>query len=89
MSEAIAAVGPDTQSSSGVIARHPNASVALGSGSGLGALVVWIVGLSGTAMPPEIGAAIGGVIAATALFIGRRGIKGALSAIWRGDRPGA
>ena len=89
MSEAITAVGPDTQSSAGVIARHPNASVALGSGSGVGALVVWIVGLSGTAMPPEVGAAMGGVVAAIALVIGRRGIKGVLTAIWRGDRRGA
>jgi len=85
MSEAIAAAGPETERQTGVIARNPNASVALGSGSGFGALFVWIVGLSGTTMPPEVGAAIGGVVAAVALFIGRRGIKGAFTTIWRGD----
>jgi hypothetical protein len=35
------------ESTGGVIAKRPNASVAVGSGSGLGALVVWIVGLGG------------------------------------------
>jgi len=43
-----------------VIAKHPNASVAVGSGSGLGALVVWIVGLGGVVMPVPVGAVIGG-----------------------------
>jgi hypothetical protein len=86
MSEAIAAAGPSTQNSPSVIARHPNASVALGSGSGLGALIVWLVSLSGTTMPPEVGAAIAGAIAATALFIGHRGIKGAASALWQGEQ---
>jgi hypothetical protein len=86
MSEVIAAAGSDTQTSTNLVARNPNASIALGSGSGIGALVVWLVGLSGTPMPPEVGAAVGGLIAATALFIGRRGIKEALNTIWRGDR---
>jgi hypothetical protein len=85
MSEAIAAAGPEAERQTHLIARNPNASVALGSGSGFGALFVWIVGLSGTTMPPEVGAAIGGVVAAVALFIGRRGIKGAFTTIWRGD----
>jgi len=85
MSEAIAAAKPEAGRQTGLIARNPNASVALGSGSGIGALVVWIVSLSGTAMPPEVGAAIGGVVAAVALFIGHRGIRGALATIWRGE----
>jgi hypothetical protein len=86
MSETLTAGGNDTASSGRVIAKHPNASVALGSGSGLGALVVWLVGLSGTAMPAEVGAAIGGSVAAVALFIGRRGIKGVIHALWQGDQ---
>jgi hypothetical protein len=89
MSRTPAAVGNDTISSGRRIARHPNASVALGSGSGLGALVVWLVGLSGTSMPAEVGAAIGGLVAATALFIGRRGIKGVIQALWQGDQTPA
>jgi hypothetical protein len=85
MSETLAAVAPDTPTSPRVIARHPNASIALGSGSGLGALVVWLVGLTGTPMPAEVGAVVGGLVAAAALFVGRRGILGAVTAIWRGD----
>ncbi len=75
-----------SKGSSRVVARHPNASVALGSGSGLGALVVWLVGLSGTAMPAEVGAAIGGIAAACALFVGRTGIKGIARALWQGQQ---
>jgi hypothetical protein len=89
MSETPAAAGNETTSSGGVIAKHPNASVALGSGSGLGALVVWFVGLSGASMPPEVGASIGGVIAAVALFIGRRGIRGVIRDLWQGDQAPA
>jgi hypothetical protein len=50
----------------------------------LGPLVVWTVGLMGAAMTPEAGAALGGVIAALFLFIGRRGVRGALMSIWGG-----
>jgi hypothetical protein len=89
MSETLTAAGTDTVRSGRVVARHPNASIALGSGSGLGALVVWLVGLSGTAMPAEVGAAIGGSVAAAALFIGRRGIKGVIQALWQGDQTPA
>jgi hypothetical protein len=59
--------------------------VALGSGSGLGSLVIWLVGLNGTEVPPEVGAAIGGLMAAGFLFVGRRGIKRAIVGIWRGE----
>jgi hypothetical protein len=61
-----------------------NASVALGSGSGAGALVVWLVGLSGTQMPPEVGAVTGGVLAALFLFVAHHGLKGTFGALWKG-----
>ena len=61
-----------------------NASVALGSGSGAGALVVWLVGLSGTQMPAEVGAITGGVLAALFLFIAHHGLKGTFGALWKG-----
>jgi hypothetical protein len=83
--EAAVTAAPVTGSAGNVVSRNPNASVALGSGSGLGALVIWLVGLSGTPVPPEVGAGIGGLIAAVFLFVGRRGIKGAIIGIWRGD----
>ena len=66
-----------------VISRHPNASVALASGAGLGSVIVWSVGLAGVAMPAEVGAAFGGVVASGFLFVGRRGIRGSLGSIWR------
>ena len=69
-----------------IVTRNPNASVALGSGSGLGALVVWIAQASGANIPPEIAAIIGGAVAAVALFIGRNGIQGAVRMLWRGKK---
>ena len=86
MSESAAAldVGATSASSGSVVARNPNASIALGSGAGLGPLMVWLVGFIGTPMPPEVGAALGGVLAALFLLIGRRGIRGMLMSIWRG-----
>ena len=62
-----------------IVTRNPNATIALGSGSGLGGVVVWIAQASGAGIPPEIAAIIGGAVAAVALFIGRNGIQGALN----------
>jgi hypothetical protein len=86
MSESLAAVdaGAASGRSGSVISRNPNASVALGSGAGVGSLIVWSVGLTGTQMPPEVGAALGGVVAGAVLFIGRRGLRGTLLWFWRG-----
>ena len=87
MSEQAAVAGaPTTGATRRAVSRHPNASVALGSGSGLGSLVVWMVGLTGAAVPPEVGAAIGGLLAAGFLLIGRRGIKGAIIGLWQGEQ---
>jgi hypothetical protein len=68
-----------------VISRNPNASVALGSGSGIGALVVWLIGLTGTAVPPEISAVVAGTAASLVLLVGRRGIKPSFKALWDGS----
>ena len=64
--------------------RHPNASRALTHGSGLGALVVWAVGLAGLEMPPEVAAAFAGAIASAFLLIGSRGIKNTILDLWHG-----
>ena len=69
-----------------IVSRNPNATVALGSGSGLGGVVIWIAQAGGASVPPEIAAVIGGGIAAVALFIGRNGIQGAVKMIWRGKQ---
>jgi hypothetical protein len=81
---AAVATAPSRGATRRVLSSNPNASVALGSGSGIGTLVIWLVGLTGTAVPPEVGAASGGLIAAVFLFVGRRGIKGAFVDLWRG-----
>lgn len=64
--------------------RHPNASVAGGSGA-LGILLVWILGQFGVALPPEVAAAISTAAATLALVIGRRGLSGLARLIWRGE----
>jgi hypothetical protein len=65
--------------------RHPNASRALTHGSGLGALIVWSVGLAGVEMPPEIAAILAGAVASAFLLIGKRGIKGMFLDLWHGS----
>jgi hypothetical protein len=81
--------GDTASSSTRGIGKHPNASVALGSGSGLGALIVWIAGMAGMTMPAEIGAVVAGVVAGVALFIGKEGLKGLLRALWVGNQTPA
>ena len=62
----------------------PNASVAGGS-TGVGVLVVWLLGRYGVDLSAEVGAAIAGGAATILLVIGRRGIKGTLQRIWSGS----
>ena len=83
--QAVVAAAPKRSATRRAFSSHPNASVALGSGSGLGPLVIWMVGLSGASVPPEAAAAIGGLMAACFLLVGRRGIKGAIVGIWQGS----
>ena len=89
MSGTQTSTGHGSSGSGRAIGRHPNASVAVGSGSGLGALVVWGVGLGGVVMPAEVGAVIGGGVAGAALLIGRQGIRGLIAILWRGNREPA
>ncbi len=64
--------------------NHPNATAAGGS-SIAAVLVVWIAGVLGLDMPAEVGAAISGGAAVLVLLIGREGIRGIASGIWRGS----
>jgi hypothetical protein len=87
MSEQAAVAGaPPRGMTRRVVSRHPNASMALGSGSGLAPLVIWMVGMTGASVPPEAAAAMGGLIAACFLLIGKRGIKGMIVALWQGEQ---
>jgi hypothetical protein len=83
--QAAAAAASPRRATRRIVSNNPNATVALGSGSGLGTLVIWVVGLAGAPVPPEAGAALAGLIAAAFLFVGRRGIKGAIVGVWRGQ----
>lgn len=62
----------------------PNAVVAGGT-TGVGVLVVWLLGYFGVDISAEVGAAIAGGAATVLLVIGRRGIKGTLQRIWSGS----
>lgn len=84
--QAAAAAAPARRTTRRVVSSHPNASVALGSGSGLGTLVVWLIGLRVAAMPPEAGAALAGLIASAFLLVGKRGIKPTILGLWRGGQ---
>ena len=61
--QAAVASAPRRGATRRVVSSHPNASVAFGSGAGLGPLVIWVVGWSGASVPPEAAAAIGGLMA--------------------------
>jgi hypothetical protein len=64
--------------------NDPNATVAGGT-TGVGVLIVWLLGRYGVNLSAEVGAAIAGGAATVLLVIGRRGIKGTLQRVWRGS----
>jgi hypothetical protein len=45
-----------------------------------------MAGMTGASVPPEAAAAVGGLMAACFLVIGRRGVKGAILGIWQGQQ---
>lgn len=45
---------------------------------------MWLLGVAGVVMTPEVGALIAGALASAALLIGRKGVRGIARAIWRG-----
>jgi len=87
MSEQAAVAAPRRSATRRAVSSHPNASVALGSGAGIGPIVIWLMGVAHVQMTPEVGGAIGGLVAAGALLVGRRGIKNVVIGLW--DGPGS
>ncbi len=63
---------------------HPNASVAAGTG-GLTTLILYLAELRGWHVDPLLASGIATVAAAIVLFIGRRGLKGAITSLWAGS----
>lgn len=65
---------------------HPNAAVAGGT-TGVGLLIIWLLGLLGVTLSAEAGAAIAGAATTVVLFIGRNGIAGAWRLLLHGKPP--
>lgn len=63
---------------------HPNATAAGGTG-GLSVLVLYIAERFGWHVDPLLAAGIATIASAVVLFIGRRGLRGAIAAIWSGS----
>lgn len=66
------------------VSNHPNASLATATGS-VSTLLAWLFDWAGVPINATTGAALSTVLVALALFIGRRGIKGIISTIWKGS----
>ena len=67
-----------------VTAQNPNATLAAGSTS-VGVAVIYVLGLAGVNPTPEAAAALSGIATSLLLFIGHRGVKGFLCALWSGS----
>ena len=65
------------------VSRNPNATTAGGT-TGIGVVVVWILGHFGVAVSAELGAAIAGLITVAALAFARYGLLGVWSRFLRG-----
>lgn len=68
------------------MSKHPNSATALGSASVV-AVVLYVLSLFGVEVPEppmEVTLALGGLASSLALLIGRSGVRGLLSMVWRG-----
>ncbi len=63
---------------------HPNAAASVVTG-GLAGLAIYILGRCGIDLTPTDGAAVAGALTAVVLFVGRRGIRGTIAALWNGS----
>lgn len=68
------------------MSKHPNATVGLVAGSGLGSGLAWLLNdVASLGVPDPAIAGLAGLLAAFALFVGRRGLRGLIRAVWRGQ----
>jgi hypothetical protein len=71
-----------------MIRDNPNASVSLGSGAGVGSLLVWALGRFGVSLDPVEASAIAGALSWLALYVGREGLHGIVSRLrWGSNGP--
>ncbi len=76
---------PAVQRAADVQRKYPNGTLATGAGA-LGTAVVWIsTNIGHLPMDASAGAAFATLFAGVASFVGRKGLKGCLHVIWRGD----
>lgn len=68
--------------------NHPNTVTAGGVGT-LTTLVVAGFEALGANMTPTVAAAVATAAITVALFVGKRGVKGVIRLVWRGDGNGA
>ena len=64
--------------------KHPNATIAGGTGA-LGILIAFGLEQAGLNVPAPVAAAIPVVLTTGVLFVGRRGLRGIASIVWKGD----
>jgi hypothetical protein len=64
--------------------QHPNATAA-GATTAPALLVIWLLGHFGVSISAEEGAFLVGAAISLNLLVGKRGIKGLIAMIWRGQ----
>jgi hypothetical protein len=67
------------------VKEHPNAALGGGSAFGGGLLVVAVVGWLGFSLSAADGVLIAGALTTGALLVGRKGIRGIVRMVWRGN----
>jgi len=63
---------------------NPNATVA-GATTAIGVFITWLLSHFNVSISTETAVAIGGTITTIVLWIGRKGLKGAVESIWQGS----
>ena len=66
------------------ITENKNAAVSVGSG-GAGIVAIYLLGLAGVSLTPELGGVIAGSATTVVLAIGRDGIRGVMRRLWNGS----
>jgi hypothetical protein len=67
------------------VKEHKNATVGGGSGAVGGLLAVTVVGWLGFAVSAQEGVLIAGAVTFVVLLVGRKGIRGIVRMVWRGN----
>lgn len=66
-----------------------SSSIAVGSGGGVGVLIVWLLGLGGVDVPAAAAAGIATALGVVAAAVHQLGIRGIAQLLWRGEQETA